>query len=115
MLTTALLQGKEHTMDIIVAEKSGSAIQRAIDEAAKAGGGRISLEPGTYPCATIWLRSNIELHIPAGAKLLGSSNPEDYEDFVDPRLPVAPEKSRKVLLACRDADSVSSSQLSTAT
>ena len=93
-------------MDITVADKSGSAIQRAIDEAAKAGGGRISLEPGTYPCATIWLRSNIELHIPAGAKLLGSSTPEDYEDFVDPRLPVAPEKSRKALLACRDGENV---------
>ena len=43
-------------MDITVTDKSGSAIQRAIDEAAAAGGGRISLEPGTYPCATIWMR-----------------------------------------------------------
>ena len=93
-------------MNIAVSEKTGAAIQRAIDEAAAAGGGRISLEPGVYPCATIWLRSNVELHIPAGAKLLGSADPEAYDDFLDPRLEVAPEGSRKVLLACRDAENV---------
>lgn len=95
-------------MDILVSEKTGSAIQRAIDTAANAGGGRISLEPGNYPCASIRLRSSIELHIPAGARLLGSANPDDYEDFRDPRFDaVAPEGSRKCLLSCLDAENVS--------
>ena len=94
-------------MDITVKEKNGTAVQRAIDEVAAAGGGRVSLEPGIYPCATIWLRSNVELHIPGGAKLLGSSRPDDYDDFLDPRLDtVAPEGSRKCLLACKDAENV---------
>ena len=93
-------------MTTTVREKTGAAIQRAIDDAAAAGGGRGALEPGDYPCATIWLRQNIELHIPAGARLVGSANPDDYEDFTDPRLQVAPEKSRKALLVCRDAENV---------
>ncbi len=94
-------------MDILVTEKTGAAIQRAIDTAAAAGGGRVSLDPGIYRCATLWLRSNIELHLPAGARLIGSANPEEYDDFLDPRLDaVAPERSRKCLLACRDAENV---------
>ena len=94
-------------MNIEVKEFTGAAVQRAIDAAAAAGGGRVALEPGVYPCATINLRSNVELHIPGGATLLGSANPGDYEDFDDPRLGgVSPEGSRKVLLACRDAENV---------
>ena len=94
-------------MDILVTEKSGDAIQRAIDTAAAAGGGRVCLEPGVYPCAFIRLRSNIELHVPAGARLLGSANPADYADFLDPRLDaVAPEGSRKCLLGCADGENV---------
>lgn len=94
-------------MNFPVSEKNGGAIQRAIDAAFAAGGGRVVLEPGVYPCATLWLKSNVELHIPAGTRLLGSAQPDDYEDFLDPRLDaVAPEGSRKVLLACRDAENV---------
>ena len=94
-------------MNITVTEYTGAAVQGAIDKAAAAGGGRVSLEPGVYPCGTIWLKSNVELHLPAGAKLLGSAKPDDYDDFLDPRLDaVAPEGSRKCLLACRDAENV---------
>ena len=56
-------------MDYLVSEKSGAAIQQAIERAAQAGGGRVVLEPGVYLSGTLYLRSNIELHIPAGAKL----------------------------------------------
>lgn len=99
-------------MNLTVDQRTGAAIQDAIDKVASAGGGVVSLEPGEYQCATIWLKSNIELHIPAGAKLVGSSNPEDYDDFLDPRLDaVAPEGSRKCLLACRDAENVQVSGL----
>ena len=65
-------------MDIIVAEKSGSAIQRAIDEAAKAGGGRIVVPPGVWKSGTIWLKRNVELHLAEGSVLKASGDLADY-------------------------------------
>jgi len=69
------------TMDFIAREKTGAAIQREIDAAAAQGGGRVVLMPGVYPSGTVCLRSNTELHIPAGAKIQGSGKPELYDDF----------------------------------
>ena len=89
-----------------VTEKNGAAIQRAIDEAAARGGGRVALEPGIYHSATIRLRSNIELHIPAGAKIQGADKPEAYDDFPHPE-GVYPENAKKALLVCHDAENVS--------
>ena len=93
-------------MKIIVTEKTDAAIQRAIDTAAEAGGGKIILEPGVYLSGTIRLRSNIELHIPAGAKIQGHDKPELYDDFEHPA-GVYPENSKKALLVCADAENVS--------
>ena len=45
-------------MEYFVSEKNGSAIQKAIDLAASAGGGKVTLEPGVYPSGTIRLKSN---------------------------------------------------------
>ena len=39
------------------------AIQKAIDDCAKQGGGRVLLENGTYMTGTVILHSNINLHI----------------------------------------------------
>jgi len=100
-----MTQRKNH-MDHIVSEKSGAAIQGAINEAAARGGGRVVLEPGVYTSGTICLRSNIELHIPAGAKIQGADTPEAYDDFPHP-CGVYPENGKKVLLACADAENVS--------
>ncbi|MFA6931310.1 MAG: glycosyl hydrolase family 28 protein [Lentisphaeria bacterium] len=94
--------------EYIVAEKTGAAIQSAIDAAAAVGGGRVCLEPGLYLSGTLYLKSNIELHLPAGAILKGFSKPELYDDFCDPGFDaVAPEKSRKCLLAAAHAENVS--------
>ncbi len=54
------------------------AIQTAIDKAAARGGGTVLLPPGTYLSGTIFMKSNIALHIDAGATLLGSTNIGDY-------------------------------------
>jgi hypothetical protein len=95
-------------MEFIVKEKTGAAIQNAINKAADSGGGRVTLEPGIYPAGTLHLKSNIELHLPAGAKIVGASDPEFYEDFRDPGLDtVAPEGSRKSLIACKNAENIS--------
>ena len=58
-----------------------AAIQRAIDDLSRKGGGTIVFEPGNYVIGTLELRSNIELHLKSGATLLGSTNPYDYIDI----------------------------------
>jgi polygalacturonase len=58
--------------------KDTAAIQKAIEMCGKAGGGTVSVPPGRYFTGTIQLRSNVALHIEAGATLLGSTEPEDY-------------------------------------
>ena len=58
--------------------KDTAAIQRAIDACAEAGGGTVYCPPGTYLTGTITLKSNVNLHLEAGATLLGSPNRADY-------------------------------------
>jgi polygalacturonase len=55
-----------------------AAIQRAIDTCSAAGGGTVLMPAGHFVSGTIWLRSNITLHLEAGAVLLGSQNVDDF-------------------------------------
>ena len=48
------------------------AIQKAIDACNCAGGGVVLIKDGVYLTGTIILKSNVEVHIAAGAVLLGS-------------------------------------------
>ena len=59
------------------------AIQRAIDKCFECGGGRVLVEGGIYMFGTVILRSNVELHIAAGATLLGTGRCEDYPERDD--------------------------------
>lgn len=54
------------------------AIQRALDEAAAAGGGRVVLAGGTFRSGALFLRPGVEFHVAAGATLLGSNRIDDY-------------------------------------
>jgi polygalacturonase len=54
----------------------GGSIQKAID--ACAGGGTVVVASGQYHTGSISLRSNLELHLEAGAVILGSGDPKDY-------------------------------------
>ena len=54
------------------------ALQQAIDQLSKKGGGCISLSEGKYLTGAIQLKSGVELHLERGAVLLGSTNPDDY-------------------------------------
>ena len=58
--------------------KDTKAVQAAIDAAGAAGGGTVELGPGTYLCGSLWLRDHVDLHVGAGAVLLGSPDIEDY-------------------------------------
>ncbi len=53
-------------------------LQKQIDACAAQGGGRVTLSPGIHVCGTLELRSNIELHLEAGAVLQGSHDIKDY-------------------------------------
>ncbi len=59
-----------------------SVIQAAIDKAAQHGG-TVLIEDGIYKTGSIKMRSNVNLHIEAGATLLGSENTDDYDRFED--------------------------------
>ncbi|WP_324726067.1 glycoside hydrolase family 28 protein [Actomonas aquatica] len=55
-----------------------SAIQATIDAAHDAGGGRVVIPAGTFRSGAIFLKQDVELHVAAGAILLGSDDLADY-------------------------------------
>jgi polygalacturonase len=57
---------------------STQAINEAIRACTEHGGGRVVFPAGKYQSGTIFLKSNVELYLEAGAILYGSKNPDDY-------------------------------------
>ena len=57
------------------------AIQKAVDAAAAAGGGRVVVPAGRFLSGSVMLRSNVDLHLQSGAVLLSSLRPEDIKPF----------------------------------
>lgn len=55
-----------------------SAIQRAIDACAQAGGGTVLVPRGEYLCGTLHLASHVTLHLDTGAVIRQSRRPEDH-------------------------------------
>jgi len=55
-----------------------AAIQAAVDSVSRAGGGRVVVPAGVWPCGTIWLKDHVELHLEKGATILGSTKAADY-------------------------------------
>ena len=92
-----------------------AALQAAIDAAA-VNGGRVMVEGGTFKIGSIQMRSNVELHIAAGAVLLGSETPSDYQDFkelthIDWKL--APRRSNSCLILLHECENASITGLGT--
>lgn len=61
-----------------------SAINKAIEACAAAGGGQVLFPPGKYLSGTVHLKSNVALSFDAGATLVGSTRLEDYQSFTPP-------------------------------
>jgi polygalacturonase len=58
-----------------------TAINRAIETAVASGGGQVLIPAGTYLCGSIRMKSNIELHLTAGAKILAApANMKAYDE-----------------------------------
>jgi polygalacturonase len=53
---------------------STASIQKTIDLCGHHGGGTVFIPAGTYVTGTIWMRSNITLHVESGAVLLGDTD-----------------------------------------
>jgi hypothetical protein len=60
------------------ADKATKAFQAAIDAAFNAGGGIVYISPGEYTCGPVDIKSNITVHLAAGATVFVSRDPADY-------------------------------------
>lgn len=67
--------------------KNTKAIQAAIDDCAKAGGGTVKLSGGVFVSGPIVLKSNTTLDLDKGTTLLGSPDHADYPDKTEFRAP----------------------------
>ncbi len=79
------------------AAKDTAAIQKAIDDAAAKGGGRVILADGTFLSGALRLKSGVELHIDRTARLLASPDIADFPDWPDGHT------ARENLPRCRSA------------
>ena len=73
-----------------------AAIQRAVDAVRAQGGGRVEIPPGTWVTGSIQLKDGVELHLPKGATLKGSTDRKNYnanDAFPDSKWNVSEEWS----------------------
>lgn len=87
------------------------AIQKAIDACHKEGGGRVVCGRGTYRTGSIVLKSNVELYLEQGCKIVGSDNLTDYKElegtgFDIGKIEVKKEIMRHALLIGVDAENI---------
>jgi len=64
--------------------KDTAAIQRAVDEAARRGGGTVLLSAGRYLSGTLFLKSGVRFFLDAGAVLAMSPDDEDFAPYEPP-------------------------------
>jgi polygalacturonase len=76
------------------------AIQKAIDACNQAGGGRVVLSDGTFLTGAIQLKSGVELHIDATARLLASPDIKDFPNWPDVKHIINENLPRKNRNAC---------------
>lgn len=86
-------------------------IQRAIDKCHAGGGGRVVCGSGTFLTGSLEIKSNVELHLEHGCRLLGSGNLEDYRELSSPGFirnsDKTAEKSNKALIIGAGACNIS--------
>lgn len=84
------------------------AIQAAIDACSEAGGGVVSCGPGVYLTGALELKSDVELYLAPGCKLLGSPNVDHYQPLVSEgfKHESAPEGTADYLIGARRARNI---------
>ena len=58
------------------------AIQKAIDAAAAAGGGRITFKPGIYVTGALFIKTNVDFHVPEGVTIQAIQDDAYFPDVV---------------------------------
>ncbi len=81
--------------------KDTAALQQAIDDCARKGGGAVLLAKGTFLTGPIVLKSHIVLDVEPGATLLGSQDKSDYSQWT-----VLREDAVQPLIRATDAQDV---------
>jgi polygalacturonase len=81
--------------------KDTKAIQAAIDDCTKAGGGTVRLSGGTFLSGPIVLKDNVTLDVATGATLLGSPDHDDY-----PQMEVFRAPGRQSLVSADHAKNI---------
>jgi Glycosyl hydrolases family 28 len=87
------------------------AIQDAIDAVTAGGGGVVYVPPGTFRTGGITLKSNVTLHLEAGATLLGSADLADYPAHPGP--PAVCDANQRHLVFARGAENIAITGLGT--
>ena len=59
---------------------STPAVRAAVAECVKNGGGVVYIPNGTYVLASVQIFSNVHFVFEPGAKILGSLNPDDFDE-----------------------------------
>ena len=80
------------------------AIQQAIDVCTRRGGGMVYLPPGIYLTGTILIKSNVNLHLSAGATILGSPDPADYIPPPELQKPITWAVARHLIIAFKETN-----------
>ena len=82
-------------------------LQQSIDAVSAAGGGKVVVECNINNAHTIYLKSNVELHIAHNCTITGSADHHDYDDFNPPELcNIKPEKYNHTLIAAVNENNI---------
>lgn len=84
------------------------AFQSAIDACHDAGGGVVHCGPGTFLTGPIRLKSNVELHVGAGCRIVGSPDPDHYQPLISDGFhhAFAPENTADYLIGAQHAHNI---------
>jgi len=94
----------EHSASGAPGPAQAARLQDAVDRVHESGGGVVSIGPGVYEMSTLYLRSNVELHLDRGARLQAYPDLDAY-----PRTPVAADnkdQSKYHLVAALDCHDI---------
>jgi len=88
------------------------AIQKAIDTCNENGGGKIIFSSGNFKTGTIELKSNVQLHLEPGCKIVGSEDIGDYKDlgadgFLMEKIEPKRELTKNALIIASESENIS--------
>jgi hypothetical protein len=82
------------------------AINKAIDAAAQAGGGTVYVPAGTWLSGTIFLKSNVTLHLEPGCTISGTTDIEQYPERIPAIRSFTDNYTRRSLIYAEDQDNI---------